>query len=232
MKLGLLQCDHTLESVRHIAGDYDAMFANWLPAEWKIYDLQLGQEPRELNECDGYVTTGSKASVYDDEPWIHRFAALTQRIHAAGVPYLGVCFGHQMMGHALGGRVAKSPNGWGVGVHTFAISKHKSWMQPETASINVLMSCQDQVLDLPPGAEVLGGNHHCPVGIFRVGRMLGIQGHPEFTPAYAEALLRLRRERIGAGGVDEALATLSHPRSTDLLAHWATNYFNETHTDL
>jgi GMP synthase-like glutamine amidotransferase len=232
MRLGLLQCDHTLESVRHIAGDYDAMFANWLPAEWKVYDLTTGEAPRDLNECDAYITTGSKASVYDDEPWIHQFAPLTQRIHAAGVPFLGVCFGHQMMGHALGGRVAKSPNGWGIGVHTFAISKHEAWMQPATASINVLMSCQDQVLDLPPGAEVLGGNAHCPVGIFRMGRMLGIQGHPEFTPAYAEALLHLRRERIGAERVDKALVTLHTPLHPELLATWTTNFCNEPHANL
>jgi GMP synthase-like glutamine amidotransferase len=105
-------------------------------------------------------------------------------------------------------------------------------MQPATASINVLMSCQDQVLDLPPGAEVLGGTAHCPVGIFRMGRMLGIQGHPEFTPAYAEALLQLRRERIGTERVDKALVTLHTPLHPELLATWTTNFCNEPHANL
>lgn len=221
MKLGLLQCDHTLDSVRSIAGDYDEMFARWLSADWQVYDLPRGERPASLDECDAYVTTGSKMSVYDDEPWIHAFAALTREIHAAGKPFLGVCFGHQMMGHALGGRVAKSPNGWGIGVHTFNLTQSEPWMDPAAASVNLLMSCQDQVLDLPPGAVVLGGNAHCPVGIFRVGRMLGIQGHPEFTPEYAGALLELRRERIGAERVDRALATLGMPLDGVLLARWA-----------
>jgi GMP synthase-like glutamine amidotransferase len=226
MKLGLLQCDHTADTVRHIAGDYDGMFARWLPAEWRVYDLTLGQAPENLDECDAYVATGSKASVYDDEPWIHAFAELTRRIHAANKPFLGVCFGHQMMGHALGGRVAKSPNGWGIGVHSFALETAEPWMDPPAARINVLMSCQDQVLELPPGAHVLGGNAHCPVGLFRVGNMLGIQGHPEFTPAYAEALLRLRRERIGAEKVDAALATLDAPLHAATLESWARRFLS------
>lgn len=227
MKLGLLQCDHTADSLRLIAGDYNDMFASWLPAEWRVYDLQRGERPEDLNECEAYVATGSKASVYDDEPWIHPFADLTRRIFAAQKPFLGVCFGHQMMGHALGGRVAKSPNGWGIGAHTFTIKKCEPWMQPPAAEINVLMSCQDQVLELPPGAEVLGGNAHCPVGVFRVGNMLGIQGHPEFPPAYAAAVLKLRRDRIGADKVDAALATLDKSLDAPLLARWTSVFLSQ-----
>lgn len=224
MKLGLLQCDHTLDSVRQIAGDYDAMFARWLPAEWKVYDIPQGEQPQDLNECDAYLSSGSKASVYDDEPWIHQFAELTRRLYASGKPYVGVCFGHQMMGHALGGRVAKSPSGWGIGVHAFHVQVAKPWMQPAASEFSLLMSCQDQVLDLPPGAEVLAGNTHCPVGMFQLGNMLGIQGHPEFTPPYAEALLNLRRERIGAERVDRAIATLTQPLHSPLLAQWARQF--------
>src|SRR5688572_13154507 len=106
--IGLLQCDHVRDEYRHIGGDYDEMFQRWLPAECRIYRVVDGEAPRNIGECAAYVSTGSHASVYDDEPWISRFAELVRAIHAAGAPMLGVCFGHQMIAHALGGRVAKS----------------------------------------------------------------------------------------------------------------------------
>ena len=72
--IGLLQCDHVPPEFAHIGGDYDAMFRHWLPDECRVYDITQGQRPADLLECDGYVTTGSRASVYDDEPWIRRLS--------------------------------------------------------------------------------------------------------------------------------------------------------------
>jgi GMP synthase-like glutamine amidotransferase len=218
MKLGLLHCDE-------LRPQYPAMFAAWLPGEWRVYDLTRREVPADLDECDAFVGTGSRRSVYEEEPWIRTYADLVRRMHAASKPFVGICFGHQMMGHALGGRVAKSPKGWGIGVHRFEVTAVEPWMQPPAPSFGALMSCQDQVEVLPPGAKVLASNDHCDVAMFRVGTLLGIQGHPEFTPEFVRPILESRRERIGSEHVDHALATLDEPCDSPLLAGWARAFF-------
>lgn len=219
--IGLLQCDHVDDQFRASFGDYDDMFRRWLPDEWRVYDVTRGEVPADVRECDCYVTTGSKASVYDDEPWIHRLAQLVREIYAANHSFLGVCFGHQMMAHALEGRVMKSSRGWGIGVHEFQVAVREPWMLPPLDRFGLLMSCQDQVTSLPSGSIVLAGNEHCPVGLFRVGSMLGIQGHPEFPKGYSSSLMQLRAENIGVERVRRAMESLSLATHSEELAGWA-----------
>jgi GMP synthase-like glutamine amidotransferase len=222
MKLGLLQCDHVADNLLHLNGDYDAQFTKLLPGfDWRYYDLMAGQFPESLDECDAYLCTGSKHSVYEDIDWIHRLEKLVQAIYAARIPFVGVCFGHQMMAQALGGKVQKADCGWCVGVHTFKLVQRESWMQPFQAEFSLLMSCQDQVLALPPNSTILAKAADCPVGMYRVGeRMLGMQAHPEFSVAYMEALLRQRKERIGTAVTDRALESLTVMQDVELIAGW------------
>lgn len=229
-KVGLLECDHVREELLPIAGDYremfPALFAQVAP-EWEFvfYDVCNGHFPASVDECEVYICTGSKFSVYDDEPWIGRLKAFVRGIQDAGKQYLGICFGHQMLAEALGGKVQKADVGWCVGVHNFQVVKMEEWMVPARQSFNLLMMCQDQVVEMPPGSTLLAETRDCPVGMFRVGEhMIGIQAHPEFPKAYEKALMEIRTERIGQAKVEMGVVSLELPLHELTFANWLKNF--------
>jgi GMP synthase-like glutamine amidotransferase len=129
-------------------------------------------------------------------PWISHLLQLIREIEKSRVPFVGICFGHQMLAQALGGEVAKAQTGWGVGVLPLEIVSSEPWMQPPRAEVRIQHMHQDQVQRLPPGSVVLGRSAHCEIGMFRVGEtMLGIEGHPEFTAHRRRAQRRGAEER-------------------------------------
>ncbi len=227
MRAGLFLCDHVKPEYVDEFGDYPDMFMHLFPEfDFKMYDVCSGQFPQNLDECDLYMTTGSSRSVYEDVDWINRLKEMVREIYRQQKYFIGFCFGHQLMGEALGGKVEKSPKGWCVGVHEFEIGKRKDWMQPFQNKMNLLMMCQDQVVQLPEGAEVLAGNSMCEAGMFQVSdTMLGIQAHPEFSKAYDQRLMEARVERIGTEPVAEGLASLKNELHVDLLRNWLTQHF-------
>jgi GMP synthase-like glutamine amidotransferase len=132
-----------------------------------------------------------------------------------------------MLAQALGGRVERAPQGWGVGVQDMDILRHEPWMDPPLARCKLQYMHADQVLALPEAAVPLGRSEHCEVGMFRVGdSMLGIQGHPEFPAPLIESLTRARLERIGRERAATALAKLGEPTDAAVVAQWIGNFLN------
>jgi len=226
MKAGLLECGHVEKKFRHIGGDYRDMFPALLPnIEFEFFDVCNGHFPGSAQACEAYICTGSKYSVYDGFEWISRLKAFVREIHQAQKPYVGVCFGHQIMGEALGGKVRKAAAGWCVGVHSFTVLQQEQWMVPPERNYRLLMLCQDQVQELPPGSRVLASAPDCPVGMFTVGNsMLGIQGHPEFSRDYVGAVIQDRLQRIGEARAQAGLGSLSQPTHASVLAEWISNF--------
>lgn len=230
MKIGLLECDHVPERFRHIAGDYREMFAALFARHapqiaLQAFDVCNGEFPSSLDACDAYLTTGSRFSAYDDVDWIDALKNFTRRIHEAKKPFVGVCFGHQLMAEALGGKVSRAETGWGVGVHNVEIIERESWMRPEQSSCALPYMHQDQVERLPEGGVVIGRSNHCAMAMFLVGdSMLGIQAHPEFPKAYGKALLLDRVDRIGEERAKAALASLDQPTDESVVARWIVEF--------
>lgn len=205
-RVGLLECDPVHHARR---------FAALLPDVTIVpYDVWNGSLPSSPDECDAWLCGGSRASVYDDFPWIPGLLDFVRSVRDAGRPYVGVCFGHQVLAAALGGRVERASAGWGAGAHRLSVG--------DGPSLNLLFMHQDQVTALPPGGEVLGRAEHCPVAMMRAApSMVGIQAHPEFTTDFVAKLLDDRELRIGADKTAAARASLgAAPTDEAEAARW------------
>jgi GMP synthase-like glutamine amidotransferase len=233
MKIGLLECDHVLERFRQIAGDYcdmfDELFKRLAPDfTLRPFDVSKGDFPLSLDACDAYLVTGSRFSAYDDVDWIHTLKNFARQIYEANTPFIGICFGHQIMAEALGGKVARAEAGWGVGVRNIEVIKPEAWMRPEKSNCKLQYMHQDQVEQLPENAVVIGRSDHCPVAMFRAGdSMLGIQAHPEFPKAYSEALLIDRVARVGEERVAAARASLQEDTDEPVVTRWIVEFLRE-----
>jgi len=231
VKIGLLQCDNVMPEYQAAFGDYSDFFGNlfhrYAPEiVLEPFDIQRDEYPKDPDRYSGFIGTGSSFSVWEDLPWINQLKQFTRYLYHNGNKFIGICFGHQMIAEALGGRCEKSDRGWGIGVKKVIINQKKKSMEPERDSYQLIVSHQDQISKLPESAEVIGGNEHCPYSIISVGRhFLGIQGHPEFTPAYSRRLMQSRIDRIGLKAVQEAEKTLKDRTDEGLVTHWMANFF-------
>lgn len=223
MKLGILQTGAPPAGLDRFGG-YPAMFEKLLGEsayEYAIYDVQAGHLPVRPEACPAYVVTGSASGVYEDLPWIAPLIAFLQQARGRAA-LVGVCFGHQVMAQAFGGTVTKAPQGWGQGAHRYEVLKPEPWLDGAT-SITLPASHQDQVVTLPPGAEVIAASTFCPFGMlaWRDQPAISLQLHPEFEPDYAIALAETRRGNgLSDAEVDRAVASLREPSDRARAAGW------------
>ena len=205
MKIGILQTGLAPDVLMDRTGDYPDMFARLLAGhgfEFQTYRVVEGQFPASVTACDGWLITGSRHGAYEDHPWIPPLEDFIRKAYAARVPLVGICFGHQIVAQAMGGRVERYSQGWAVGATDYDFGG-------QTLRLNAWH--RDQVTEAPPMAKVIASNAFCAnAALLYDDRTLTVQAHPEFRPEFIDGLMQTR----GKGLVPDDLLARAADRLT------------------
>jgi GMP synthase (glutamine-hydrolysing) len=230
MRVAILQSDEVLEKLQPQFGIYCDMIRHMfetadIAMEFSTFDCRHSHYPDDINSYDFYITTGSKASVYENEPWIHNLIAFVRLLDSHKKKLIGICFGHQIISMAYHHQVIKSEKGWGIGVAVNRIVASPDWMSEKRHEFNLIVSHQDQVITLPEGAVVIAESDFCPFFMVQWNdHFLSVQGHPEWNRAYSRTLINDRRAIIPPERIETGLESLSIKPDNELLARWIIDF--------
>ena len=196
------------------------------PFAYVGYHVAQGQFPASPDECDAYIITGSLRGVYDTDDWIAVLSQFIRDCYKEGTKLVGICFGHQILAHALGGRAEKSVKGRNFGLKSFDVAHPRIWMSSKPDHCSLYFAHQDQVVKLPPEAELIGGNTFCPIALYEIdNRVLGIQGHPEFSVGIMRNLLPMAEKELGRQMYEASARSLDNGApDNQLVAQWIVNF--------
>ena len=208
MLIGILQTGLAPDALAKDLGDYPDMFAQLLDGHgftFRSYPVVDGVFPGSVRDCDGWLITGSRHGTYEDHPWIAPLERFIRDSFAARVPMVGVCFGHQIIAQAMGGKVERHAGGWAVGATDYDFAG-------QTMTLNAWH--RDQVTQVPDGARVIASNDFCTnAALLYDGHALTMQPHPEFGAEFVDGLIRTR----GKGVVPDDLMAVATERLPDPL---------------
>lgn len=191
MKIGILKTGHPPDPVAQKHGGFDAMFQRLLAGQgftFETWDVEHGDFPDGPEAADGWLITGSRHGAYEDHVFIPPLEDLIRAIHASGRRLVGICFGHQIIAQAMGGRVERYQGGWAVGPQDYDFGGEK---------ITLNAWHRDQVVERPEGAEVAGCNDFCENAALVYGdTAYTVQAHPEFSDDFVAGLMRTRGKGV------------------------------------
>ncbi|KAL1564594.1 glucosinolate gamma-glutamyl hydrolase [Salvia divinorum] len=195
-KFGILLCAEDSEYVKKLYGGYYGVYVRMLKEEgesWDLFRVARGDFPADdqISNYDGFVITGSCSDAYADDLWICNLLILLNKLHAIQKKVLGICFGHQILGRAIGGKVGRARERWDIGITQVQLYPSKIFTSLSMpTSLSIIEFHRDEVLTLPPEAEVLAWSERTGVEMFRYGyHIMGIQGHPEYTKGILSNLI-------------------------------------------
>lgn len=226
MRIGILHCGHPLPDIIRDHGEYIDMFRalfagrGWSFEAWDVVDMLFPQDP---TDADAWIVSGSKHGAYEDLPFVSPLEEFIRTVRDAGIPMVGICFGHQVIAQALGGKVEKFAGGWAVGQRVYQVDG--------LGEIALNAWHQDQITAIPEGAEIVASNDFCRYAGLAIGQnILTLQPHPEFTDPILTQMAQLRDGHPGYPAQLPALVDKARTRHTDAkaAADWIADFIETT----
>jgi len=236
MKIGILETGHLSETLKAKHGRYPAFFKRLvgphLPEATfftiSVVDGEAAEDPRQ---ADGWIITGSRSGSYEDEPWIPPLEIFLRDCLAASVPVAGICFGHQILAQAMGGKVVKSKKGWGFGIHDYRRIARPDWLSEISDTFSIPAIHQDQVVEAPENTTIFAKSDFCPIAGLAYGDIaaplaISIQPHPEMSAEFVADIAEERlRHIISPEIVKPALESLNYPADQEAWGKTIAGYF-------
>jgi GMP synthase-like glutamine amidotransferase len=226
--VGILACDHVGDELWDAAGrrDYHQMYDEMLRGaepsiRTRTYHVVDGELPDTPHDCDAWIVTGSRHDAYRDEGWIVALRGFVHHVRTAEARLVGICFGHQLVAHALGG-VAEPAGEWRAGPQRLHVEP-TPWFAGGTVVMHAMH--QDVARRIPDGARTIGRGETAEHPIYLVGEtILCMQDHPEFDTRFVAALVEQRRGRLGSAANDAADRLARHTTDNALVARWIADF--------
>jgi GMP synthase-like glutamine amidotransferase len=230
INLGILQVNHDKSEdigdkfpddahrFRNLFDDLETRF------KYKVY-MTIGDElPKDINEQDAYLITGSPLSVRDDHSFSKKLYEFIRNCDQNKKPLIGSCFGHQAIAVALGGIVSKSSIKWNVGIEKTKFENFMPWMKPKN-NLSLYVFHEDQVSVMPDDCKLLGSTQNCPISSFSKGNhIFTTQSHPEFDYTFMKTIVEKYKDILGTKIFDQAIKSLSNHVNGNTFSLWCENF--------
>ncbi|MDB5826172.1 MAG: glutamine amidotransferase class-I [Variovorax sp.] len=207
--LVIVKLGDTFAHLSEARGDFEHWIADGLGATSLpvlVLDPRLGDTLPSPDTIAGAIVTGSHAMVSHREPWSEQTAQWLATLVAHGTPLLGICFGHQLLAHAMGGEAGDHPGGIEIGTVDVTLTeaaRNDALMRGLPANFDAHAAHQQSALRLPDGAVRLATSAHEPNQAFRLGeRAWGVQFHPEFDATTMRGYVDSMADDLSGKGVD------------------------------
>lgn len=220
MLIGILQCGHFATAEGYPDRTYSDLYSGFLAGRgldfrtWSVVDMEF---PDSIHAAEGWLISGSRHGAYEDLPFIPPLESFLRDCYAAEIPLVGICFGHQVLAQALGGKVEKFAGGWSVGHTAYDF---------DGTELALNAWHQDQVTEPPAEATTIASTAFCRyAGLAYKGRAMSVQPHPEFDAAAVDLLLNVRApgvvpDDLIAGALEKQGQPLANAELADRIARF------------